>query len=95
MAAPLLSDIACGVPAVRLDSSLSPEERFVYEHDLVKGKVRLLFVSPERLVSGDFHQLPDSLAKTELPVVLDIQIDPANSFPVNGRVAQIRHFSAE
>ena len=43
----------------------------------------------------DFHRLPDNLAKTELPVVLDIHIDPANSFPVNGRVAQIRHFSSE
>lgn len=43
----------------------------------------------------DFHQLHDTLARTEVPVVLDIQIDPASSFPVNGRVAQIRNFSAE
>ncbi|HYV48875.1 MAG TPA: thiamine pyrophosphate-binding protein [Myxococcaceae bacterium] len=43
----------------------------------------------------DFHQLHDNLARTEVPVVLDIHIDPASSFPVNGRVAHIRNFSAE
>jgi acetolactate synthase I/II/III large subunit len=40
----------------------------------------------------DFHQLPD-LSDPKLPVVLDLHIDPTNSFPVNGRVAQIQHFS--
>lgn len=44
---------------------------------------------------SDLRLLPDNLAKTELPIVLDIEIDPDSSFPVNGRVAQIRHFSAQ
>jgi ATP-dependent DNA helicase RecQ len=48
---------ACGVPALRIDSSLTPEERFCHELDVREGKVRLLFVSPERLVLTDFHQL--------------------------------------
>src|SRR5262245_35978377 len=47
----------CGVPAVQLDSSLSPAERFVNEQDVRDGRVRLLFVSPERLMTGDFCNL--------------------------------------
>jgi ATP-dependent DNA helicase RecQ len=47
----------CGVPAAQIDSSLSPAERAAYEMDVVQGAVRLLFVSPERLVTGDFQQL--------------------------------------
>src|SRR5476651_1613169 len=39
---------ACGIPAIQLDSSLSPAERFSYEQDVRDGAVRLLFVSPER-----------------------------------------------
>jgi ATP-dependent DNA helicase RecQ len=46
---------ACGVAAAQLDSSLSDEERFIAEHDLSMGDVRLLFVSPERLVSTDLY----------------------------------------
>jgi ATP-dependent DNA helicase RecQ len=48
---------ACGVPAVQLDSSLSPAERFSYEQDVRDGAVRLLFVSPERLMNPDFCNL--------------------------------------
>src|SRR5688500_321851 len=44
---------ACGVPAVQIDSSLSAAERFAYETDVRDGAVRLLFVSPERLVMTD------------------------------------------
>jgi ATP-dependent DNA helicase RecQ len=44
---------ACGVPAIQLDSSQSPAERFAYETDVRQGAVRLLFVSPERLVLTD------------------------------------------
>ncbi len=44
---------ACGVAAAQIDSSLSDEDRFIAEHDLAMGDVRLLFVSPERLVSSD------------------------------------------
>jgi len=43
----------------------------------------------------DFQTLPDAVLHPQGPVVLDMRIDPASSFPVNGRVAQIRNFSAE
>src|SRR5437879_2180917 len=46
-----------GVPAVQIDSSLSNEERFAYEHDIRQGAGRLLFASPERLVNTDFARL--------------------------------------
>ncbi len=48
---------ACGVPAVQIDSSQSPEEQWAYKLDIQQGAVRLLFVSPERLVNTDFYQL--------------------------------------
>src|ERR1700745_4508716 len=41
---------ACGVAAAQIDSSLSAGERWAHEMDLRQGEVRLLFVSPERLV---------------------------------------------
>ncbi len=46
---------ACGVPAVQLDSSLSAAERFSYEQDVRDGAVRLLYISPERLVMPEFQ----------------------------------------
>src|ERR1043165_8603517 len=46
---------ASGVPAVQLDSSLSPTERFSHEIDVREGMVRLLFVSPERLLMPEFR----------------------------------------
>jgi ATP-dependent DNA helicase RecQ len=46
---------ACGVAAAQLDSSLSDEDRFIAEHDLAMGETRLLFVSPERLVTSDLY----------------------------------------
>jgi ATP-dependent DNA helicase RecQ len=48
---------ACGVPAVQIDSSQSAAERFGYQQDLRDGAIRLLFVSPERLVLNDFCNL--------------------------------------
>jgi ATP-dependent DNA helicase RecQ len=48
---------ACGVPAVQLDSSQSAAERFAYEQDVRDGAMRLVFVSPERLVLTDFTRL--------------------------------------
>jgi ATP-dependent DNA helicase RecQ len=48
---------ACGVAAVQIDSSLSPVERRAYEDDILQGAVRLVFVSPERLVNSDFYRL--------------------------------------
>lgn len=47
----------CGVPAVSIDSSQSAAERFSYQQDLRDGAVRLVFVSPERLVGTDFCKL--------------------------------------
>src|SRR4051794_36640754 len=44
---------ACGIPAVALNSTLSAVERTAYEMDLLQGAVRLLFVSPERLIQTD------------------------------------------
>src|SRR6202047_833296 len=48
---------ACGVPAVQIDSSQSSDEQYVSKLDLLQGTVRLLFVSPERLVLPGFQQL--------------------------------------
>jgi ATP-dependent DNA helicase RecQ len=48
---------ACGVPAIQIDSTQSPQERSAYESDILQGAVRLLFVSPERLVLTDFYRL--------------------------------------
>src|SRR5207244_9890566 len=48
---------ASGVPAIQIDSTQSPTERSAYESDILQGAVRLLFVSPERLVLTDFYQL--------------------------------------
>src|SRR3954464_14904784 len=48
---------ACGVPAIQLDSSQSPEERSANEMDIIQNAVRLLFVSPERLVLPGFQRL--------------------------------------
>jgi ATP-dependent DNA helicase RecQ len=48
---------ACGVPAIQIDSMQSAEERFAYEMDIRQGAIRLLFVSPERLVMPNFQAL--------------------------------------
>src|SRR5262245_51974179 len=52
---------ACGVPAVQIDSSQSPGERFVSELALREGELRLVFVSPERLVGSDFYRLLEQI----------------------------------
>lgn len=44
----------CGIPAVRLDSSQSQEEREKARSDILSGKVKLLYVSPERLMQAKF-----------------------------------------
>ncbi len=41
-----------GVPAVRLDSSMTPDEKADADAAIRSGEVRLVFTSPERLVSG-------------------------------------------
>src|SRR5262245_48816959 len=48
---------ACGVPAIQIDSMQSAEERFGHEIDIRQGAIRLLFVSPERLVMPSFQSL--------------------------------------
>ncbi|HJT78247.1 MAG TPA: DNA helicase RecQ [Gemmataceae bacterium] len=48
---------ACGVPAVQLDSSQGAVERFGYEHEIREGGVRLVFLSPERLVQTDLYRV--------------------------------------
>jgi ATP-dependent DNA helicase RecQ len=48
---------ACGVPAVQIDSSQTSTERGAFEMDIIQGAVRLLFVSPERLVQSGFYRL--------------------------------------
>jgi ATP-dependent DNA helicase RecQ len=48
---------ACGISAASIDSSLSAGERFAYEMDVRQGEVRLLFLSPERLVQTDFYRV--------------------------------------
>jgi ATP-dependent DNA helicase RecQ len=47
---------ACGVAAAQLDSSLGPAERNAAEADLRRGRLNLLFVSPERLVQTDLYR---------------------------------------
>jgi ATP-dependent DNA helicase RecQ len=48
---------ACGVPASQINSSLSSEERSAIEREVLRGAVRLLFVSPERLVLSGFQAM--------------------------------------
>src|SRR5438067_2130012 len=46
-----------GIAAAQIDSAQTSQERGAYERDLIQGAVRLLFVSPERLVSQGFQRL--------------------------------------
>jgi ATP-dependent DNA helicase RecQ len=51
----------CGYPAAALHSGMPPEARREVETALVGGRYRLVFVTPERLVSPPFLQLTDRL----------------------------------
>jgi superfamily II DNA helicase RecQ len=64
--------IANGVAAGQLDSSLSLEDRNRREHDLAHGNIKLLFVSPERLIHDGFQRLLRSIR------VLSFAIDEAH-----------------
>ena len=44
----------CGVPAARLDSTLSSEERSQVKRQINNGELKLLYLSPERLVLDNF-----------------------------------------
>src|SRR5262249_52395534 len=46
-----------GVPAAQIDSTLTTAERTATQRDLLQGAIRLLFISPERLVNTDFYLL--------------------------------------
>jgi len=48
---------SCGIKAVQLDSSQTPAQRSAYIKEISQGLVRLLFVSPERLIQTDLYQL--------------------------------------
>ncbi|MHC4199792.1 MAG: DNA helicase RecQ [Planctomycetota bacterium] len=56
----------CGVPAARLDSSLPPDERRVVVNRLREGALKLLYVSPERVLSDGFTGL---LGSTDISFV--------------------------
>ncbi|MEE9465883.1 MAG: ATP-dependent DNA helicase RecQ, partial [Candidatus Neomarinimicrobiota bacterium] len=56
----------CGVQAARLDSSMSPEERRAVYSRIQQGTLKLLYLSPERLVSDGFIE---RLGKTELSFI--------------------------
>jgi ATP-dependent DNA helicase RecQ len=47
----------CGVSAARIDSSLSPQERDSAMERLDNGQLKLLYISPERLVSEAFSSI--------------------------------------
>ncbi|MEN6575238.1 MAG: DNA helicase RecQ [Phycisphaerales bacterium] len=51
----------CGVPAARIDSSLSPEERDNALELIRKRQLKLLYISPERLVSESFSKFLQKL----------------------------------
>lgn len=46
--------LECGIGAARVDSSQTPEENREAMRGAAEGKVRILYVSPERLVQGGF-----------------------------------------
>ncbi len=48
---------ACGVPAIQIDSSQNLDDRSANEIDIIQGGMRLLFVSPERLVLDSFQRM--------------------------------------
>src|SRR4051794_7381483 len=60
--------IACGVAAAQLNSSQSSVEQRNVERALMKGKLRLLFVSPERLALSSFRQLIGSAGVTAFAI---------------------------
>ena len=48
---------SCGIKALQLNSSLSSVQRSEYINEIREGLVKLLFVSPERLIQTDLYQL--------------------------------------
>lgn len=60
--------VECGVAAAQLDSSQSLVERSAFEMDIVQGAVRLLFVSPERLMTESFQRLLGQIRVTTFAI---------------------------
>jgi ATP-dependent DNA helicase RecQ len=52
---------AAGIPATFLNSTLGPQEMDRRMHDALQGKYKLLYVAPERLVSGSFLSFLDRI----------------------------------
>src|SRR5947209_16524788 len=52
---------ANGIPATFVNSSLSPAERAEREQLALDGRLQLLYVAPERLVTGNFLALLDEV----------------------------------
>jgi len=52
--------VGCGVPAARFDSSLSNRDQNAVMERVNGGKLKLLYLSPERLVSAGFIELLQS-----------------------------------
>ncbi len=52
---------ANGIPAAFVNSSLSTEERFRRERDILDGKLKLVYVAPERLLTQNFLSLLDDV----------------------------------
>ena len=46
--------VECGIPAARLDSSMTPAERRTVRDAISIGELKLLYVSPERLMTDGF-----------------------------------------
>lgn len=59
---------AKGIPAAALHSALLPPERAQVEQELAAGRVKLLYVAPERFGSASFRELLRRLAPARLVV---------------------------
>jgi ATP-dependent DNA helicase RecQ len=60
--------LACGVPAVMMNSSQSSLENRAHERELVDGRAKLLFVSPERLAMPSFRETLRKIGVTALAI---------------------------
>src|SRR5579859_3667194 len=55
---------ANGIPATFVNSTLSPDERIERERAALNGRLKLLYVAPERLVTGNFLTYLDHVEQT-------------------------------
>jgi ATP-dependent DNA helicase RecQ len=55
---------ANGIAATFVNSTLSPDERLERERAALNGRLKLLYVAPERLVSGNFLSFLDQVERT-------------------------------